>query len=232
MKNILKYIFKDAIILVIVYIILANLKEHLFFGNAHASAWLITFGIMSGVVLIPVATISCVNDIINANNQRSIDDAIYLEKYKAMEDIISDIIKVRKNVSKMKTNFLQVKDTFYGVFVFTVDKDNNEVAMRMKANLDMHFDNVQYLHNILYLLDIKDINFNNKANQLINQLLNYSSLINNCSKNVLNGYAQKKSKDIVEQSEEGYKITKDNLKKDGTFGQIAAELKRLKKLNR
>lgn len=51
---------------------------------------------MSGVVLIPVATISCVNDIINANNQRSIDDAIYLEKYKAMEDIISDIIKVRK----------------------------------------------------------------------------------------------------------------------------------------
>lgn len=105
----------------------------------------------------------------------------------------------------MKTNFLQVKDTFYGVFVFTVDKDNNEVAMRMKANLDMHFDNVQYLHNILYLLDIKDINFNNKANQLINQLLNYSSLINNCSKNVLNGYAQKKSKDIVEQSEEGTK---------------------------
>ncbi|WP_054657640.1 hypothetical protein [Apilactobacillus ozensis] len=82
--------------MVIVYIILANLKEHLFFGNAHASAWLITFGIMSGVVLIPVATISCVNDIINANNQRSIDDAIYLEKYKAMEDIISDIIKVRK----------------------------------------------------------------------------------------------------------------------------------------
>lgn len=228
----LKYIFKDTIILIIVYIILANLKEYLFFGNAHASAWLITFGIMTGIVLIPMSTVACVNDIINANNQRSIDNAIYLEKYKALEEIVSNIIKVRKNTNQMKANFLKIKDNLYSDFMFIIDKNNDAVAMKMKANLDMHFDNVQYLHNILYLLDIKDIAFNKNANQLINQLLNSSNLINNCSRNVLNGYAHKNSKDIIAQSEEGYKITKDNLKVNGIFSQIAAELKRLKKLNR
>lgn len=216
------------------------------FKGASVGDWLQFGATISSVIIAQMCTLHFINKQIKANKKNAIDAEIYLEKYRSLNSMSNEILKVHKNMIYSA----QIFDSINASYSLKLSKDNKfnrilsnddesllkKTEKRLKSINTYYSNNNYILNNLLFDIDSSDIENSKRLSDLVKKLFNQNEQVNAYSMFIRDSLNENNKSEIAKQSYYEYKYIKEQTvqktPKNGLISIISKEIQNLKEKNK